>query len=59
MSNVAKGLCWAGSFILLALGNRFGLVEDKTANVLFIVLPVVMIISLRGSNSCGMFRRAA
>lgn len=52
MSKIQKGLCWAASLILLALGNRFGLVADDVANTLFIVLPIAAVMSLRGGNSC-------
>jgi hypothetical protein len=53
MSKIQRGLCWAASLILLALGNRFGLVADDAANTLFIVLPILAVMSVRGSNSCA------
>ena len=59
MSNVTKGLCWAASLIALALANRFGLVADAAANVLFIVLPVVAIMAMRGQISCPLWRGKA
>lgn len=52
MSTISKSLCWAGSLILLAVGNAAGLVADDTANTLFIVLPIVAVLSLREKTSC-------
>jgi hypothetical protein len=52
MSNIYKGLCWAAALLLTALGNRYGLIDDKTAETLFIVLPIVGVLSLNGGASC-------
>jgi hypothetical protein len=57
MDKIAKGLCWAGALLLLAAGNYFGLVDDKTAGTLFIVLPVVAVVSLGSGCGCGLWRR--
>jgi len=59
MSNIAKGLCWAAAILLVAIGNRLGLIGDKTANVLFIVLPIVAVMSLNGRPDCNLARRGA
>jgi len=59
MSNIAKGLCWAAAILLVALGNRLGLIGDKTANTLFIVLPIVAVMSLRGGQQCNPWQRGA
>jgi hypothetical protein len=53
MPNIQKGLCWAGALILLAVSNATGLVDDASANTLFIVLPIVAMMSLRGQQSCN------
>ncbi|MBS0482017.1 MAG: hypothetical protein JSR96_07645 [Proteobacteria bacterium] len=52
MPNLKSGLCWASAMLLLAAGNALGWVDDKTANVLFVVLPVVAITTLRGRSRC-------
>lgn len=52
MTAIFKGLCWAGSIILLAIGNAAGLVDDQTAGTLFVVLPAVALMTLRGHGSC-------
>lgn len=58
MSTISKALCWATSLILLAVGNAAGLVADDTANTLFIVLPIVAVLSLRGRSACNLWSRA-
>jgi hypothetical protein len=57
MPNLLKGFCWAGAILLNALGNYLGLIDDKTAQTLFIVLPVVAILSLGGGCNCRLWRR--
>lgn len=53
MSNVLKGVCWAVAILLLAVGNRFGLIGDSTAQALFAVLPVIAVLSMRtGLSAC-------
>jgi hypothetical protein len=47
MSNVYKGLCWAAAILLNALGNYLGYIDDNTAQTLFVVLPVIAVISIR------------
>ena len=57
MTSLKSGLCWAGAILLNALGNWFGLIDDKTAETLFIVLPIVAVFSLGGGCACGWWRR--
>lgn len=53
MSNISKGLCWALAFLLLAAGNRFGLIADSTMRILFVVFPVTAVLSVRaGVRAC-------
>ena len=59
MATIAKALCWAGSIILLAIGNAAGLVADDTATTLFVVLPVVAVMALNGRLRCELRRKAA
>jgi hypothetical protein len=59
MSQIAKGLCWAGSLIILALGNRLGLVDDKIANTLFVILPIMAATTLRSDTRCQLRGRSA
>ena len=34
MNSIHKGLCWAGAILLNAAGNYFGLIDDKTAEIM-------------------------
>lgn len=53
MNTFSKALCWAGSLILLALGNAAGLVDDAAASTLFVVLPIVAVMGLHKNSTCG------
>lgn len=57
MSDIYKGLCWAFALLLNALGNAYGLIDDKTAETLFIVLPIVAVLSLNCGASCWPAKR--
>lgn len=46
MKTIFKSLCWAAAIILVALGNAFGAIDDGTARTLFIVLPILMVLTL-------------
>lgn len=59
MSSIKSALCWATAILLLAAGNYFGLVDDKTAQTLFIVLPIVAVTTLTRGCSCSLWRRKA
>ena len=59
MSKIAKGACWALAILLVAIGNRLGLIGDRTANVLFIVLPIAAVTSLNRAEQCEPLRRGA
>ena len=54
MTNIYKGLCWATAIFLNAIGNFYGLIDDETAQTLFIVLPIVAVMSLRDGRNCGL-----
>ncbi|HSG32991.1 MAG TPA: hypothetical protein VLA37_00535 [Sphingomonadaceae bacterium] len=56
MTNVHMALCWAAAILLNALGNYLGYIDDSTAQTLFIVLPIVAMLSLRGQASCALDR---
>jgi hypothetical protein len=58
MTSLKSGLCWGAAIVLNAAGNRFGLIDDKTAETLFIVLPIVAVFSLGRGCECGWWRRA-
>lgn len=49
MTSLKSGLCWGAAILLNAAANYFGLIDDKTAETLFIVLPIVGVLSL----GCG------
>lgn len=43
MNRFIKSLCWASAFIFLALANRAGLIADKDASVMFVVIPALWV----------------
>jgi hypothetical protein len=57
MNILTKALCWAAAILLNALGNYLGLIDDKTSGTLFIVLPIVAVMSLRGIDGCSLWRQ--
>ena len=57
MTTIHKGICWAAAILLNAVGNYFGLIDDKTAETLFIVLPIVAVLSLGAGSDCRLWRR--
>jgi hypothetical protein len=59
MTSLKSGLCWGAAILLNAAGNYFGLIDDKTAETLFIVLPIVAVVSLGYGCRCGWWRRRA
>ncbi len=59
MNVIAKSACWAAAILLVAAGNALGLVADKAADVLLIVLPIVAVMAIRGRSSCAFPRREA
>ncbi len=59
MIALSKSLCWAGALIALAAGNALGLIADESAQIMFIVLPVVAITTLRGGSRCSFKRNTA
>jgi len=58
MTTFAKSLCWASALILLAAANRFGLIADKDATVLFAILPALWVAS-SGLGRCAPRRTKA
>ena len=49
MPDIAKGICWGGAIILLATGNYLGLIDDRTAQTMFIILPGLAVATINGS----------
>jgi len=58
MTNIQKALCWGGAILLNAIGNVYGLIDDTTAQTLFIVLPIFAVWALKG-GTCRLVRRGA
>lgn len=46
-------LCWAAAILLLAIANAAGLVKDEAAQTLFIILPVVAVMTMGRDQSCA------
>lgn len=55
MSVTLKAAIWAIAMILLAAGNRFGLIADSTANTMFVVIPALAVVTL--GSQCRRARR--
>lgn len=52
MSQNFRNLCWAGALIALALANWAGLVADRDANLLFVLMPALWL-ATAGSTCRG------
>jgi len=52
MPRLKKALCWVAPILLIAFGNRWGLIDDDSAQTMFIVLPIVALLALRGETAC-------
>lgn len=51
MSDITKSLCWAFALILLAVANYAGLIADKDANLMFVLVPALWI-ATGGAGRC-------
>lgn len=51
-----KALCWALAIILVAFGNVRNLIDDATAQTLFIVFPILALMALRSETACWLGR---
>ncbi len=58
MSNIAKGFIWASALILLAIANATYLIADQPANTLFVLIPVLAVITMRRAACCTPKSRA-
>jgi|GWRWMinimDraft_11_1066019.scaffolds.fasta_scaffold71949_1 hypothetical protein len=58
MTSITNSLCWAGALVLLALANYAGLIADKDANIMFVLVPALWIASNR-QGRCTIARTAA
>ena len=58
MTTLKSSLCWGAAILLNAAGNYFGLIDDKTAETLFIVLPAVAVITMGGRCGWRPWRRS-
>lgn len=50
MTPIRKALCWAAALIALAVASAIGLVENDTAQTLFVVVPAVAWMNISGRN---------
>ena len=57
MTQISKALGWAGVLIALALANRFGLIADQDATMMFAIIPALWIAN-GGLRRCT-WRKAA
>lgn len=47
MSPIAKGLCWAAVLLVMSLFNAHGWINDKDANLMFVLVPALWIATSR------------
>ena len=52
MPNVLRALLWASLMLLVALAGREGWIDEGFASGLMVVMPAMMVLSLRKSG-CG------
>jgi len=57
MNPITKSLCWAGTLIALAGANALGLIADKDANLMFVLIPALWIATGGADRNC--LRRSA
>jgi hypothetical protein len=58
MTSFKSGLCWGAVILMNAAGNYLGLIDDKTAETLFIVLPIVAVVTMGAGCGCRPWRRS-
>lgn len=59
MSNIVKALISAAAILIVALLQSRGLIAEDTAKLFIVVLPILAVLSLRGSGSDTCCRSAA
>jgi hypothetical protein len=59
MNTITKALCWAAVMLLLALGDRAGILEHGTVVTLITILPALAWLSITGRMDCSLIRREA
>jgi len=53
MPIILKAACWASAIIVLAIASILGFVADNVATALFVILPLVAVLSLNGRGGCA------
>ena len=53
---MTRALGWAATMLLVAAGAATGLMDRDAAVTVLIVLPLLAVVSLRGPDSCRMWR---
>ena len=53
-----QSLTWAAAIVLTALGNAAGVIEDHTAQTLFVIFPALAVVAMYGGG-CRLRRDAA
>jgi ethanolamine ammonia-lyase small subunit len=54
MPPIARAIPWAIAMILLAVGERYGLVESRSAATMFAVLPALAVVTMPRRRRCGL-----
>ena len=53
-----QSLTWAAAIVLTALGNAAGVIEDHTAQTLFVIFPALAVVAMYGGG-CRLRRGVA
>jgi hypothetical protein len=54
MTTVLSAIPWAVAMVLLAVGERYGLVESHTAATMFAILPALAVATMPRRRRCGL-----
>lgn len=57
MTNIQKGLCWAGAMLFVAAGAWSGIMDRDAAQTILLVMPVLAVTTLR-NKPCRIRREA-
>ena len=52
MMPIIKGLGWAAAILVLAAANRFAIIPEALAAMLFALLPVAAVLALASDRAC-------
>jgi hypothetical protein len=57
MTTVLSAIPWAVAMVLLAVGERYGLVESRAAATMFAILPALAVATMPRRGRCALSGR--